>query len=304
MHRRSPAAASSPAAAAACLPLARPFLKWAGGKVRLLRQITPYLPERFDRYIEPFVGGGAMFFHLWNTGRLSGPACLFDSNEELVNAYRIVRDRLEDLIEVLAGHQAGHNPAYYYQVRNLDRDGTSLEPVDGAARTIYLNKTCYNGLYRVNSRGQFNVPLGRYHAPRILNEPALRAASAALQGVSVEQRDFESIVGLAGPGDFFYFDPPYDPATRTANFTSYTRGSFGRDDQRRLAKVFRLLAARGCCCLLSNSSTPFIRDLYRDFRVEIVRARRAINSDTHGRGLVDEVLVMANIGAEREAGCC
>jgi DNA adenine methylase len=271
---------------------ARPFLKWAGGKQRLLARYEPFLPDRPGRYFEPFVGGGALFFHLWNGGRLAEGAFLFDHNRELINTYRVVRDRLEELLALLAGHRDRHGPAYYYQVRGLDRQAVELEEVARAARTIYLNKTCYNGLYRVNSRGQFNVPLGRYKNPAICDERTLRAASAALQGVGVEARDFEDIADLARAGDFFYFDPPYDPLSRTANFTSYTAGSFGEQDQRHLAALFARLSARGCRCMLSNSHTPLVLELYRDFRIETIRVKRPISSDPNGRGSVDEVVVL------------
>ncbi len=271
---------------------ARPFLKWAGGKQQLLAQFEAYFPSRFDRYIEPFVGGGAVFFHLWNTKRLP-PACfLFDNNEELVNVYRVVRDQVDELVALLAHHKARHSKTYYYRTRNLDRTELTLTDVERAARTIYLNRTCFNGLYRVNSKGEFNVPLGRYKAPKILREPVLRAASAALQGVGIETMDFRELVSFAQPGDFFYFDPPYDPVSKTASFTAYTATSFGDADQRDLARVFAQLTEKGCLCMLSNSHTPFILDLYRDFRIEVVQARRAVNSDANGRGNVPEVVVL------------
>jgi DNA adenine methylase len=273
---------------------ARPFVKWAGGKAQLLKQFEPYFPSpaRFGRYCEPFVGGGAVFFHLWNSRRLADQVFLFDSNDELINAYQVVRDQTDDLIACLAVHQARHCRDYYYQVRELDRRSNNLSAVERAARTIYLNRTCYNGLYRVNSQGQFNVPMGSYRNPRIVREAALRAACAALQGVYVEKRGFDSIVELARPGDFYYFDPPYDPVSRTASFTSYTAATFRDEDQRRLAAVFGQLSRKGCLCMLSNSYTPFIVELYREYRVEIVQAGRPINSDAGGRGTINEVVVL------------
>jgi DNA adenine methylase len=272
---------------------AKPFLKWAGGKQQLLAQYEPLFPERFSRYFEPFVGGGAVFFHLWNTGRLPGEACLLDHNDELVNTYRVVRDDVEALIPLLAQHQANHDEGYYYCIRALDRGDVPLTSVEGAARTIYLNRTCYNGLYRVNRKGQFNVPLGRYRNPTILDEARLRAAHEALQGACLEVRDFRSLPELAQPGDFFYFDPPYDPVSKTASFTSYTTGSFCDEDQRDLAAAFSRLADRGCLCMLSNSHTPFILALYREHHIEVVTARRAISSDGKGRGAVKEVVVLS-----------
>ncbi len=171
---------------------AKPFVKWAGGKAQLLKRFEPYFPgpAQFGRYFEPFVGGGAVFFHLWNTGRLPDHTFLFDNNDELINTYQIVRDRTDELIVLLAVHQARHGRDYYYQIRELDRRSANLGAVERAARTIYLNRTCYNGLYRVNSQGQFNVPIGSYRKPRIVREAALRAAGAALQGVSRRDKGF------------------------------------------------------------------------------------------------------------------
>lgn len=271
---------------------ARPFLKWAGGKQQLLQQFEAHFPAGYRRYIEPFVGGGAVFFHLWNTRRLPEEIYLFDSNPELINAYGMVRDKVEELIRLLSIHQKKHSKEYYYQIRSLDRRKTNLNDVERAARTIYLNKTCYNGLYRVNRKGQFNVPMGRYKNPQILNEALLRTAHAALQGVCIQTRHFSEMAEFARPGDFFYFDPPYDPMSKTASFTGYTAGNFDQRDQRELAALFTHLTRKGCFCMLSNASTPFILELYRDYRIERVRARRAVNSRAQGRGYVSEVLVL------------
>lgn len=271
---------------------AKPFLKWVGGKQQLLTQFENYFPLTFKRYFEIFVGGGAVFFHLWNTGRLPPETFLFDHNQELTNAFLVVRDRVDELIALLSTHQVSHCPAHYYQIRALDRQAMDLDPVARAARTIYLNRTCYNGLYRVNRHGQFNVPIGRYQNPQILYEAVLRAASAALQTACIATKDFREIVDLARPGDFFYFDPPYDPVSQTASFTSYTATSFGAESQRALAAVFAQLTDRGCLCMLSNSHTPFMLELYRDFRVEVVQAKRAVNSKGNGRGSVPEILVL------------
>ena len=271
---------------------AKPFVKWAGGKQRLLSQYETFFPDKPKRYFEPFVGGGAIFFHFWNTGRLPEQAFLFDNNKELINAYRVVRDQLDELLEILAVHKARHSKEYYYEIRSLDRQDVELSDVERAARTIYLNKTCYNGLYRVNSKGQFNVPMGSYKNPKIRDEDTLRAASAAIQGVCIEIRDFRTIVESAQAGDFFYFDPPYDPLSKTASFTSYTARNFRNEDQRDLAKVFAQLSEMGCRCMLSNSDTPFVLDLYQGFRIEIVRANRPISSDPNGRGGIREVVVL------------
>ncbi len=270
---------------------ARPFLKWAGGKQQLLAQIAPRLPAAFRRYHEPFLGSGALYFHLWNTGRIATPARLTDNNAELIGAYRAVRDDVEGLIERLQEHAASHGREHYYAVRALDRGPQPLAPVAQAARMIYLNRTCYNGLYRVNRQGYFNTPLGSYTAPRIVQAATLRAASAALADADLQVAAFDAILESAQPGDFVYFDPPYDPVSKTASFTSYTRHSFGEPEQRRLAEVFAALAARGCRCMLSNSYTPLILDLYRAFRIDIVQATRAINSKGDARGAVREVVV-------------
>jgi len=273
---------------------AKPFVKWAGGKAQLLKQFEPYFPSpaRFSRYFEPFVGGGAVFFYLSNTGRLPDQTFLCDNNDELINAYQVVRDRADELIALLTAHQVRHSRDYYYQIRELDRRSANLNAVERAARTIYLNRTCYNGLYRVNSQGQFNVPMGRYKNPRIAREATLRAASAALQGVYVETRGFDTVVERARPGDFFYFDPPYDPVSRTAGFTGYTAGSFRDEDQSRLAAVYGELSRKGCLCMLSNSCTSFILELYREFRLEVVQAGRLINSKACDRGAINEVVVL------------
>ncbi len=271
---------------------ARPFLKWAGGKQKLLAQYDAYFPTKFNRYLEPFVGGGAVFFHLWSTGRLCKRILLFDRNEELANAYHAVRDRLEELIGLLAMHGKKHSKEYYYEIRELDRQNVNLGDVERAARTIYLNRTCYNGLYRVNSKGEFNVPMGSYEDPNILCDNVLRSANVALQEVRVEVEDFRGIVHGAQAGDFLYFDPPYDPVSKTASFTNYTAASFTDEDQRDLAHTFALLAEKGCLCMLSNSHTPFVLDLYRKFRIETVKASRAINSNPNGRGDTKEVVVL------------
>jgi DNA adenine methylase len=271
---------------------AKPFLKWVGGKNQLLTQFEAYLPSNFKRYFEPFVGGGAVFFRLWNSRKLPAQVFLFDNNEELINTYLVIRDKLDALIELLRIHKKKHCKDYYYRIRGLDRQGIKLTDVERAARTIYLNKTCYNGLYRVNNKGQFNVPMGSYKNPQILYEDVLENAGVALQNVSIEVKDFREIVDIAQPRDFFYFDPPYDPVSRTASFTSYTAGNFGDEDQRDLAMVYTQLTQKGCLGMLSNSYTPFILDLYQKFRVEIVYAKRAVNSDANRRGAIKEVVVL------------
>lgn len=271
---------------------ARPFVKWAGGKQQLLDQFEAFFPKSFNRYFEPFVGGGAVFFYLWNEGRIPNGVHLFDNNEELINAYKVVRDDVEGLIQLLTVHKRKHSNDYYYNIRELDRHDIELSNIERAARTLYLNKTCFNGLYRVNSKGQFNVPIGSYKNPKIFDEDALRTASNALQEVNLKTKDFRTIVDLAASGDFIYFDPPYDPLSKTASFTSYTADNFGDKDQEDLAEAFTTLSDKGCLCMLSNSYTPFILGLYDRFRIETVQAIRAINSDASGRGAIDEVVVL------------
>jgi DNA adenine methylase len=248
----------------------------------LLAQYQPLFPQRFGRYFEPFVGAGAVFFHL-----NPEEAHLSDVNPELVNAYQVIRDHVEELISILGGYQ--HDKDFYYALRA--QDPATLSPVERAARIIYLNKTCFNGLYRVNRRGQFNVPFGDYKNPRILDEAGLRAAQAALQGVSVTHQGFDAVLAEAKSGDFVYFDPPYHPLSPTASFTSYAADDFGPEDQIRLAAVFRRLDAKGVKLMLSNSDTPFIRDLYEGFHIQQVWAPRAINRDAAKRKGVAEVVV-------------
>ena len=273
-----------------------PFIKWAGGKAQLLSQFEPYLPCELARYIEPFVGGGAMFFHLYNQGRLAGKeAVLIDSLEELINAYRVVQGQVEVLIDALQVHERHKLDAeYYYQVRGWDRsdDYDERTAVQRAARFVYLNRTCYNGLYRVNRRGQFNVPFGRYRNPRVCDAQNLRAVHHALQGVSLLVGDFNRCLEVAKRGDLVYLDPPYHPLSDTANFTSYTPADFGIEDQRRLAGLFRELDRRGCRVMLSNSATDLVRELYYGYRQVEVWANRAISSRGDGRGAIAELLVM------------
>jgi DNA adenine methylase len=271
----------------------RPFLKWAGGKQRLLKHYIPLLPERANAYYEPFVGSGALFFHL-RAHQFADRYCLYDANEELINAYRVVRDRVEALVEALAEHERLHSADHYYQVRALDKAAgwASRPPVERAARMIYLNKTCYNGLWRVNRRGHFNVPIGRYRRPNILDRSRLRAASEALQGVDISQGDFRKMADRVKAGDFVYFDPPYVPLTPTANFTDYYAGGFGQAEQEALANTFRRLNEKGCQVMLSNSDTDLVRELYQDYEIVTVEARRAINSQAGKRGPVSEVVVL------------
>jgi len=277
---------------------ARPFLKWAGGKGQLLPALQERLPARFERYHEPFVGGGALFFHLWNSGRLRSGGVLSDFNRELIECYEAVRDHVEELIERLQLLRPRFSDkAFFYEIRGLDREaGFHEQPmVERAARTIFLNRTCYNGLYRLNNKRQFNAPFGNYKNPLIVDPENMREASRALRNVDLRVGDFADVLKRAAPGDLVYFDPPYVPVSATASFTHYTHQGFSEADQRRLARVFADLAARGCYVMLSNSATDLTRALYGQaapgLAVHTVQASRKINCDGKKRGLVDELIV-------------
>lgn len=271
--------------------LPRPFLKWAGGKRQLLPDLRQRLPAdwRNRRYYEPFVGAGALLFDL--TPRR---AVINDANGQLILTYRALMEDCEGVIALLEEHRARHCKEYYYQVRALDREPgfTDRPDTERAARLIYLNKTCYNGLHRVNSKGWFNVPYGRYVNPAICEPDALRAVGAYLRQnqVTLLCGDFAAAVQGARRDSFVYFDPPYHSPDK-ANFTSYHSNSFGEAEQIRLRDTFAALTRQGVPCLLSNSDTPFIRDLYRDYAIDTLQARRAINSNAARRGAVSEVLI-------------
>lgn len=271
--------------------IARPFIKWAGGKARLIEQYKPFLPKDFDCYHEPFLGGGALFFHLAPQLQAQGKkAYLSDLNPELVNVYQCVQGQVEALIAQLAEHQANHDKARYYQVRST----LETEPVKRAARFIYLNKTCFNGLYRENSQGLFNVPMGRYKNPKICAPDLLRPASAALQLAEITQRPFTAVLDYAKSSlDFVYFDPPYQPLSDTSKFTAYSRYRFAEKEQIDLRDAIAQLAARKVRVLASNSDCPFIRELYKGFQVETITAARSINSKASKRGKITEVLLVA-----------
>ncbi len=273
-------------------PDPHPFVKWAGGKGSIVSDIAARIPRHgnFRRYLEPFVGAGALFFWM----RRSFPDLEFliaDSNEELIHAYRAIRDDVERVLAKLESHQAFHSPDHYYNVRRA----SPREPAERAARFIYLNRTCYNGLYRVNRRGVFNVPIGRYDRPRIVDRENLLAVATVLREVKIEAADFETATEGAGPGDLIYFDPPYHPLSETSGFTSYTAGGFGLDEQRRLARVFETLSRRGAFIVLSNSSSDLVRELYESLdprpRMDEIQVPRAINSNAKSRGPVPELLI-------------
>jgi DNA adenine methylase len=291
----------------------RPFLKWAGGKRQLLRELRRYVPRDFPAYHEPFLGSGALFFDLWRSGRLHGTAChLGDANPDLVGVYRALAGDTENVIErlrLLAGEHQREGASTYYRVRDevfnperrtRQRARPSSYPAHLAAMFIYLNRTGYNGLFRLNSQGDFNVPVGRYAAPRICDEPTLRAAAAVLRSPSVtlHHRTFTAVADTAGPGDLVYFDPPYAPLSATSRFTSYTSGSFSEEDQRALQQLAVQLAERGCVVVVSNSTAALVTDLYRapearraGFKAHRIPARRAINSKATRRGTIDEYII-------------
>lgn len=264
----------------------KPFLKWAGGKSQLWSEISARIPHDFNTYFEPFLGGGAVFFNLQ-----PNRAYLSDANAELINIYRVIRERVDELILDLEKHV--HSEDYFYNLRNSDRleEYEEWTSVQKASRLIYLNKTCYNGLTRVNSRGHFNVPFGKYKNPKILDEHNLRACHQALQNAEVTVGSFLEIEKLVTSQDFVYFDPPYAPVSNTANFTSYTQDGFGEEQQRELKELCDRLHQKGVRWLLSNSSASLILELYRDYKIEFVQANRAINSQGAKRGKVNEVLV-------------
>jgi DNA adenine methylase len=267
---------------------ASPFVKWVGGKGKLRHALEALMPPGVElmRHVEPFMGGGALFF-------ARGPerALLCDVNRDLVRTYEMVRDELNGVIRHLEKLSRGHGQERYYEVRERYNARSEQSPAERAAMFIYLNKTCFNGLYRVNRSGSFNVPMGRYTNPTILDRATLTAASQALRNAELRNVPFEALLSDARPGDFIYMDPPYEPVSRTANFTSYAMDGFSQDDQRRLRDVYRELDRRGAKLMLSNSDVPFIRELYRGFRIDTVQAPRAVSCDPSTRGPVSEVVV-------------
>jgi DNA adenine methylase len=263
-------------------------LKWAGGKARLLGTLSELIPDEFETYYEPFLGGGSLFFHLAQQGRFRH-AVLNDCNPELVNCYRVIRDSASELVDHLGSLTVSKE--VFENLRAVDP--ASLSAVRRAARMLYLNKTAFNGLYRVNRDGRFNVPWGAYADPKVLDEPNLRACSQVLNGsTTLLDGDFIAAVAPATAGDVVYFDPPYVPLSPTSNFKNYTKDGFTLDDQQRLASCVRELAAKGVFVLVSNSDTPVIRELYDGLETHVVRMRRNISSKGDGRGPVNEVIVV------------
>jgi DNA adenine methylase len=264
------------------------LIKWAGGKKQLLAQFERYFPKKIERYFEPFVGGGTVAFFLLKTHPEIKKIYLSDINEELIITYNVVKKDVESLIVLLKRYKLKHNKEFYYKIRA--EDVKKLTSLQIAARFIYLNRTCFNGLYRVNSQGRFNVPIGSYKNPTICNENDLREISKLLQKDDIKVAQFDESVKKAKKGDFIYFDPPYYPLKKDS-FTTYTKGKFLEKEQEKLAGTFRKLDKKGCKVMLSNSDTNFIKNLYKDYNINVVKATRMINCDATKRGKINEVVI-------------
>lgn len=272
-----------------------PVVKWVGGKRQLLDEITPLLPKNITSYCEPFLGGGAVLFSIQPT-----VAIVNDVNEDLITVYEVIRDDVGALIDSLRKHK--NTSEYFYTIRDTDRDKEaylSMSKVEKASRLIYLNKTCFNGLFRVNSSGEFNSPYGHYKNPNIVNELGLLAVSKYFNenNISFYNEDFSETLKRIETDSFAYLDPPYDPVSDTASFTGYSKGGFNKSEQVRLKQCCDELTVRGIKFMLSNSATDFIKDLYKDYHINVVKAKRAINSNADRRGAVEEVLI-TNYGTE------
>lgn len=269
--------------------LVRPFVKWAGGKRQILPEILQSIPHKFNKYFEPFVGGGALFFEL-----RPKEAVINDLNSELINLYKVIKNNPKELIDELKLYQ--NTSDYFYKIRELDRNPNfdKLSEIKKASRILYLNKTCYNGLFRVNSQGQFNVPFGNYKQPNIINDIVIMAVSNYLNSANLLMLsgDFEESLKKAKKNDFVYLDPPYDPVSEISSFTGYTLNGFGKDEQKRLKNVCDRLNEKGVKFLLSNSYTDFINELYKkEYNINIISASRSINSIGDKRGKISEVLI-------------
>jgi len=264
----------------------KPFLKWPGGKRQLLRELLRHIPKKYGRFFEPFVGGGALFFSVKpEYGYIS------DINPELINAYEVVQNNVEELIESLKKHK--NTEKYFYQLRDADRSEEYgyWSKVEKASRLIYLNKTCFNGLYRMNSDGHFNVPYGFYKNPNIVDEHNLIACSVLLKKTEIALSSFEAIEKKARKGDFVYFDPPYVPLNKTSSFTKYYKDDFDLDAQFALRELCDRLTSKGVLFMLSNSYTETVKQLYKNYHVKVVKANRAINCKADGRGKINELIV-------------
>ena len=269
----------------------KPFVKWAGGKRQIMNEIKKYLPETYNTYYEPFVGGGAVFFEI-----APKKAVLNDYNNELMNVFECIKDevKFEKMCNELNHHETNHSEEYYYEIRNKDRDKNKFNKIvdyKRAARTIYLNKACFNGLYRVNSKNEFNVPFGKKEKVNTYEGQNLGIVHCILNfnDVTLLSTDFEEAVSKAKKGDFIYFDPPYDSDTET--FNGYTEDGFGKDEQVRLSELFKKLDKKGCYVMLSNHNTKLINDLYKDYNIHVIQAQRNINANGKKRGKVEEVII-------------
>jgi DNA adenine methylase len=265
-----------------------PFLKWAGGKRQLLPELLSRVPDGIETYFEPFIGGGALFFELCSEARFKR-AVIADQNRELVITYRAVKDNVESVIDELIRASERHDKDFYYETRAVDPDTLSI--VQRAARLIYLNRTCFNGLYRVNRKGGFNVPMGAYTNPTICDAELLRSCSHALASAEILCGDFQQSTFEVRQGDFVYFDPPYAPVSKSSNFTAFAKEGFKVEDQERLEQWALALDNRGADVLLSNSDCKITRAIYKGWHIESVQARRNINSKSGKRGVVGEILV-------------
>ena len=274
----------------------KPFVKWAGGKNGLINSLVSFIPKNFNSYFEPFVGGGALFFYLKNLNILNSKKIyLNDKNVELINAYKQIKINPNKLLEELEILKNNHGKEYFYKIRNLDRDFDfySLSEVFRAARFIYLNKTCFNGLCRYNAKGNFNTPMGSYKNPKIYDKDLIFSVHEVLKNVSITNKDFEVVSLKAKKGDFIYFDPPYYPLNKTSSFVSYT-DNFSANEQIRLYKLFKMLDSEGIKVLQSNSNTDFIKELYKDFEIIEVISKRAINCKGDKRGKITELIIRGN----------
>ncbi|HFI0702823.1 TPA: DNA adenine methylase [Streptococcus suis] len=271
-------------------PTLQPFTKWTGGKRQLLPVIKSLMPDNYNSYFEPFIGGGAVFFEL-----TPQKAIINDFNSELINCYRQIKDNPQKLIELLIEHQKNNSKDYYLELRSVDRDGRihTMTDTERAARIMYMLRVDFNGLYRVNSKNQFNVPYGRYKNPKIVDSDLILSISHYLNNnnITILTGDFEKAVEDAGAGDFVYFDPPYIPLSETSAFTSYTHEGFSYEDQVRLRDVFRKLDKKGAYVMLSNSSSPLVEELYKGFNVHKVEATRTNGAKASSRGKISEFIV-------------
>ena len=269
----------------------RPFVKWAGGKRQIIDKLIKYAPKKFNKYYEPFVGGGAFLFELEPKY-----AVINDYNIELINVYNCIKDKnkYKKVLKILDDYEIKNSKEFYYEIRNMDREKSlynKLSDIEKCARTIYLNKACFNGLYRVNSKNEFNVPFNQKEKVNTYDKDNVELISLYLRNndITILNGDFEDAVKSAKTNDFIYFDPPYDSDTDT--FTSYTNNGFNRDDQIRLSEVFKKLDKKGCYVMLSNHNTKLINELYRDYNIHVIMAKRNINSNGKGRGTIEEVII-------------